>query len=421
LKIVHLCSYDIAGGAARSAYRLHTGLKKMHQDSIMFVENKQSEDPSVVVFNPTADFFTRLKRYMRWRRINRDFEHYRKTLPSWLELFSDDRTRYGTPLINQIPNSDVINLHWVARFMDYEAFFSSVPQRTPIVWTLHDMNAFTGGCHYDNGCRKFEDSCGACPQLGSKVENDLSRGIWGRKKNVFDNADKSRLHIVTPSKWLATEAQRSSLFKQFSVSVIPYGFNQEVFAQRDAYGFRKAFDISEESQVLLFIADYVANQRKGFHLLIDAVRSLDKNSNLVLLSVGEEMPKLDTDIRHIHLGRIYNDRLLSLIYSSADVFIVPSLQDNLPNTVLEAMSCGTPVVGFDTGGIPDMVFHGKTGLLAQPKNVNDLSEKIQWMIDHPDDGKQMGINARKHVVEKFTLEIQATRYIDLYSKLLSSS
>jgi len=130
---------------------------------------------------------------------------------------------------------------------------------------------------------------------------------------------------------------------------------------------------------------------------------------------------LDTDIRHIHLGRIYNDRLLSLIYSSADVFIVPSLQDNLPNTVLEAMSCGTPVVGFDTGGIPDMVFHGKTGLLAQPKNVNDLSEKIQWMIDHPDDRKQMGINARKHVVEKFTPEIQATRYIDLYSKLLSSS
>ena len=227
MRIVHLNTYDVRGGAARSAYRIHKGLQRAGHHSTMLVKEQTGSDPSVTLFHSPEDPLTRLRRRMRREAITRDFRRYQHSRPQGYEPFSDERTLFGATLVDQLPACDVVNLHWIAGFLDYEAFFSRVTQSTPVVWTLHDMNAFTGGCHYDDGCGRFRGSCGACPQLGSTVERDLSRAVWERKRRAFTGLKRSALRVVTPSRWLAAEATRSTLFAGLQTDVIPYGIDVE--------------------------------------------------------------------------------------------------------------------------------------------------------------------------------------------------
>jgi len=419
LKIVHINTYDIIGGAARAAYRLHIGLDRLGQDSTMFVANRKSEDPKVVTFRPPMKAFNRLHRFFRRKKIEGDFQRYAASCPSGYDPFTDDRSEHGNDVLGQLPSCDIINLHWVAGFVDYRAFFSGILKNIPIVWTLHDMNAFTGGCHYDYSCGKFIRSCGGCPQLGSDIEDDLSRKVWKRKKVAFDQLGAERLHIIAPSRWLAKEAKQSSLLGRFPVSVIPYGLDQEVFAPRDAKGFREALGIPADAQVVLFVADWVQNKRKGFSILTEAFSGLNDVDNLLLFSVGSGQIELGTNKSYVHLEYIDVDRILSIAYSAADVFVIPSLQDNLPNTVLEAIACGTPVVGFDVSGIPDLVRPGITGYLAPVQDVSALRNAIVDLLGDPDTLAEMSANCRRVAKKEYDLNLQAKRYAELYEKILT--
>lgn len=419
MNVLHINTFDQSGGAARAARRLHMGLRRLGHHSSIFVSRRSSNDSTVTAFAPPMDLPSRLGRRMRRGRINRDFARYRASRPAGYEPFRDDRTQHGAGPLSQLPSCDVINVHWIAGFVDYPSFFSQVPKHTPIVWTLHDMNPFTGGCHYDDGCGGFTDRCGACPQLGSNDSDDLSRQIWQRKHRIFDQIDSSRLHIVTPSGWLAAEAERSTLLEHFPISVIPNGLDTHAFSPRDRYIARAALDLPQAADVVLFVAHSLSNRRKGFALLTQALTALADWPNLFLVSVGRGKPAIDSSIPCLHLGHLGNDRLLSLVYSAADLFVIASIQDNLPNTVLESLACGTPVVGFAVGGIPEVVRPGITGLLATPQDVAGVRAAIVELIEDPAERAKMSANCRRVAVEEYGLELQARRYVELYETTLT--
>ena len=290
MKVLHIATSDITGGAARAAYRLHKGLLTKNVNSKMLVRNKRSDDPFVRQFHPSMDFKTRLFRRSRQENINKNYMRYDKKKPAGLEYFSDSRSLYNEPVLRHVGNIDVINLHWIAEFIDYQSFFKSLTANTPVVWTLHDMNPFTGGCHYTGPCRRFEEKCGACPQLGSSSKKDLSRSIWNDKQEAFSYLDSMPLHIVTPSRWLSEQAKASALFGQFPSSVIPNGLDTEVFQPRDTSEFRNALGIPADASIVGFVADSTTNIRKGFHYLKVVLESLD-DKNIYLLSVGGITPR----------------------------------------------------------------------------------------------------------------------------------
>jgi glycosyltransferase involved in cell wall biosynthesis len=387
----------------------------------MFVARSSGNDSTVTAFAAPTDLLSRLRRRLRHERISRDFARYRPTRPVGYELFSDDRTQHGSAPLSQLPACDVIDLHWIAGFIDFQSFFAQVSKSTPIVWTLHDMNPFTGGCHYDDGCGRFADHCGACPQLGSNDLEDLSRRIWERKRRFLDQIEPGQLHIATPSRWLAGEAQRSSLFRHLPIYVIPNSLDTDVFLPRDRYVARAALEVPQDAGVAVFVASSVVNRRKGFALLARALTDLGDFPNLFLLSVGSGRPAIDASIPHLHLQNVGDDRLLSLVYSAADLLVIPSIQDNLPNAVLECLACGTPAIGFAVGGIPDVVRPGITGLLAPSQDTGALRAAMVQLLRSPTERARMSDNCRRVAVEEYALDVQARRYVDLYELILASN
>lgn len=419
MKVVHLSTYDLKGGAAISAYRLHRGLVRTGHDSSMFVKYKSSQDSKVAEFVLPMDLRARWRRRSRRKAIIHSIRPYEQTRPPGLELFSEDRTPYGGSMLAQIPSCDVMNLHWVAAYIDYEQFFPAASRRAAIVWTLHDMNAVTGGCHYDMECERYSQRCGACPQLGSQDTNDLASQVWDRKRALFERLDPKRICIVTPSRWLGRVVKRSPIFSRFRVEAIPYGLDLDEFAPRDRQAARDVLGIPQQAKVVLFIAEMVDNRRKGFALLAEALADCAGSvEQLWLLSVGNHPPKIEGGFQGSHLSYLGNDRMLSLAYSAADLFVIPSVQDNLPNTVMEAMACGTPVVGFDVGGIRDMVCQGDTGLLESPGDVNGLRSAIIHLLNDLSKCRSMGQRARQIALAEYPLVLQAQRYSDLYKDLV---
>ena len=423
MKIVHVSTYDdITGaGAAIAAYRLHRGLLRLGFDSRMFVAHRRQDDPTVTAFVPPMDLRSRVRRRLRYELITRSFARYRTSRPDGFEIFTDDRTKQGADVLAQLPPCDVINVHSIEYFLDYRSFFATLPRQTPVVRTLHDMSAFTGGCVYDAGCGKFIERCGACPQLGSNKTEDLSRQIWQRKYSVFNGRIPSgRLHLVAASRWTAAEVRRSTLLGDFPVTVIPYGLDIDEFAPRDRYVTRDVLGVPQDARVVLFAAHSLARRNKGFAVLVEALDGLRNLTNLLLISLGDGKPPIETQIPHLHLGLIRNERLLSMVYSAADVFVIPSLQEAFGQTALESIACGTPVVGFAVGGILDTVRPGITGLLVPPQDVAALRAAIVELLQDRVGRSQMAANCRRVAVEEYALEVQARRYAELYESVLAS-
>ncbi len=414
MRVVHLSTSDSGGGAFRAAFRLHTGLRGLGVDSKMLVLRAGSGDPNVIALKPRQDFFARLSRKRRARRIHADYEQYRSTIPTGVEPFSDDRSPY-TELVEQLPPCDLINLHWIGGFLDWRSFFEAAPS-VPIVWRLADMGALTGGCHYDQGCGKFSASCGACPQLGSKDENDLSRQVWQRRRDALS---RRNVQVVATSQWIAREAKKSSLFKSFPITVIPNGLDVEEFAPRDKGFCRDLWNIPRDAKVVLFAAESVANVRKGFKHLADALAQVRGIEKLLLVSVGGGKCELPDGLNHLPLGKVNNDRMLSTIYSAADVFVIPSLQESFGQTVIESLACGTPVVGFASGGIVDMVRPGLTGWLAETGNTRALRDAIATALGDDAARTTMSANCRRVAVEEYSMQAQSRAYLQLYETLVA--
>jgi glycosyltransferase involved in cell wall biosynthesis len=422
MHIVHLSTSDTAGGAARAAYRVHSGLVRLGHDSRMFVSTRFSRDTAVDRFFPSKDLVAKVRRRVRRRALARDFAPYDGRLPERHELFSDDRTEHGIDMARQVPACDLVNLHWVAGFLDHVSFFEYFARErkdVPIVWRLADMAPLTGGCHYDQGCGRFTARCGACPELGSTEENDLSRQVWQRKDRALGALQPGRMHLVATSRWIAGEARRSSLLGRFPVTIIPNGLDPDVFQPHDKSFSRDVLNIPRDVPVVLFAADSASQRRKGFRELVEAVEGISGIENVTLVSVGGGKAELKGGHRHIHIGRLSDDRLLAMAYSAADVFVIPSLQEAFGQTVIESMACGTPVVGFASGGIPDMVRPGITGHLAPTGDTVALRDGIVKLLRDPTGRAGMSQHCRRIVLEEYSLDVQARQYVRLYESLLA--
>jgi glycosyltransferase involved in cell wall biosynthesis len=416
MKPLILSTSDIQGGAARSAYRLHQGLKSINVRSQMLVQTKYSDDNRVTGASASSG----MGNAVAGLRLTLDH------LP--LKLYSKrDRTSYSLPWLpdnlisqtNQI-NPDIINLHWInGGFLNINTI---AKLNKPLVWTFHDMWAFTGGCHYNQECERYTKSCGSCPQLNSNQDRDLSRWMWHRKSKAWKNLN---LTIVTPSRWLANCASSSSLFQNTPIEVIPYGLDLDTYRPINKKFARELLHLPQDKQLILFGSlQATSDKRKGFHLLQPALNQLCSSGwqdklELVVFGASKTENSTNFGFKSHYLGSLNDDLSLALAYSAADVFVAPSLQDNLPNTVMESIACGTPCVAFDIGGMPDMIEHQKNGYLAKSFKIEDLVSGIIWIIENKERHKKLSYHAREKAEQEFSLQIQAHRYLSIYSTSIS--
>lgn len=417
-RVLHLSTYAASRGAARAAHRLHSGLRALGWESEMLVLKSTLRDPTVHELALSTSLPARMRRALVRLRVDRQFRGYRAAQYRDFDWFSDDRSPSGWDVARQLPDHAVLQLHWVAGFVDYRMLFGALAPGARVVWRLSDMNPFTGGCHYARDCRRFESDCGACPQLRSADSADLSRAIWRRKREAYAKAGAARIEIVAPTTWIAAEAGRSALLRHCRIRRIPNGLDVHDFSPRDRGFARETLGIAPGAKVVLFVADDTSDRRKGLSSLMESLHALRSTPELTLVSVGSSHVAAPQELRHLHLGRIQNDRLLSLVYSAADVYAIPAVQDNMPATVLESLACGTPVVGFEAGGISDMVRPGITGLLAPPGDSEALAGTLRRLLT--DDGVrgEMARECRRVAEREYSVETMARAYHALYEELL---
>lgn len=401
------------GGAARAAYRLHQGFRNIGVTSQLLVQSKDIKDNTVVApLTNLGKAIGKLKPHLDVLPL--------KAYPNRAEsAFSLEWLPDNVPARSAQLDSDIINLHWIN--LGYLQIESLAKFKKPIVWTIHDMWAFTGGCYYTGGCDLYTQSCGACPQLASQKRQDLSRWVWQRKAKAWKNIN---LTIVTPSRWLAGCAQKSSLFQDLRIEVIPNGLDIQVYKPFDKKLARQLLNLPLNKKLILFGAvTGTSDKRKGFHLLLAAIQKLNQYTSkedieLVIFGTSQPSEPPDFGLKTYYLGALSDDIALSLVYSSADVFVAPSVEDNLPNTIVESLACGTPCVGFKIGGIPDIIDHGENGYLAQPAEPEDLAVGIAWVIDNSSsDSSKLHEQAREKVEREFNLETQALRYLSLFTEI----
>jgi glycosyltransferase involved in cell wall biosynthesis len=422
MKISMLSTFDNVGGAPIAAYRLFKGLKQLKQEPVMLVKDKKSNDPGIYKIRTTPPEYN-IERMLFQQIHKKEIDQDRTILTNtW---FSIPYPGYDLSKTQLISNSDIINLHWVAEFQSVETISNLLKTAKPVVWTLHDENPYTGGCHYTAGCTKYRDDCLDCLQLKDN-RNQIPFYNLKNKINLWNKI----LTIVTPSKWLAECARKSRVFKGLRIEVIPNSLETDVFKPKEKELAKKELGLDTQSVTLLFGAYTSFEKRKGFVKLLDAMKyclqdkkfkNLVKKAGIKILTFGppqEDLQKLDIEIESI--GYIDDNEKLSTIYSAADIFILPSLEDNLPNTMLEAMACGTPVVSFEVGGMPDMITNGITGYMAPPFDVKEFGEIILKIVFNRDERKQMERNCRQLIEKKFKLQDQAENYLALFQDLLKS-
>ena len=421
MKIIQLNTYDIDGGAARAAYRLHRGLIEIGQQSRLLATVKSSQDETVSLLSTQTPILARDSEY--FSLIQQHYINANRTSLS-NTLFSLPYPGLDLTQLPEILAADIINLHWIAYYQSPVTLKQLLDLGKPVVWTLHDMYAFTGGCHYSSGCSQYQKDCFSCPQL--------KEDSWGLTsallKDKLDLLANSNLTVVTPSNWLAECARNSQLFRHHPVEVIPYSLETDVFVPLAKTEAKKRLGISPKTFTVLAGAQDGNERRKGFLELLQSLKictanvsfqELVETGKFQLLCFGvpnEQLQALNFPI--LSLGQINSDQELSEIYSAADIFVLPSLEDNLPNTMLEAMSCGTPVIAFNIGGISDILKDGLTGRLLSEVDSHQMAQAILDSISDPNLCQQMGRKCRQVIETYYPLPVQAKRYVNLYQELL---
>lgn len=414
MKIVHVSSTD-QGGAAISCIRLHCGLLEMGIDSTLITISKKRVDiPEHFSFAKKSNL-TYLQRIMlRLGLFTPMYLRHQQALQNKVkgyEHFSFPDSDFKLHESDLIKQADIVNLHWTAGYLDYSSFFSEINKN--IVWTLHDMNAFTGGCHYSSGCDLYEKDCSLCPQL----EGTKNRAITNTHLKIKQKStEKARLTIVTPSQWLKSCAQKSAVFSKKTVHVIPYGLNLENFKCVSKEQARKELGLPLDKKIILFVSHSIENKRKGFDVLEKSLHLLTDSNQFALVSVGSAAIKKELK-NYISLGEIKSEQQMMLAYNASDVFVLPSTEDNLPNVAIEAIACGVPVIGFNIGGMPDIVKEHFNGLLCNETNTEALAETIRQFFKEESRYDKEAI--RKDAELRYDSKIQAKAYIQLYKELLN--
>ena len=409
MRILHINTTDIIGGAGIAAYRLHTALRNEGIESFMLVQYKKSED-EFVLKNCSFPYINKI-------RSEIDYLPLKFVLNDKNSIFSVAWLKNNIYKKIKELKPDIIHFHWINNgFVNIE---SLKKMNIPIIWSLHDMWPFTGGCHYDNECGKYKTECTNCPML--KKNSKLSERVFRRKKQTYSKI--KNLHVNGLSKWLANCASVSSLFSENTIHNIPNCIDVNQFSPISKEDAKKQLSFPENKKVILFGAVAATkDKRKGYDLLEKALLKINVKSDKILTVFGSDKKQRikKNNFEFFYLGHISDPKQMQIIYSAADVIVIPSRQENLSNIVMEALSCGTPVVAFDIGGMPDFIVHKKNGYLAKNFDTTDLLNGIEWAINN-DNYKQISENARKTVKSKFESSIVAKQYIETYKNIIAES
>ena len=375
----------------------------------MLVQSKYSDEFSVI--GPE----TKAQKAVGMLRPSLELIPVRRYPDATSALFSPSWAPFSK-LIDKINalNPDVVHLHWVTGGMLRIEDLAKI--RAPIVWTLHDMWPFTGGCHYDAGCAGYLQQCGKCPVLGSTRSNDLSHRVWSRKKACFGGLPN--FTVVALSKWLTDCATSSSLLRSDQVVNLPNPIDTQVFAPFSKAEARRLIGLPQDKKLILFGAmSATSDPRKGFRELAEALAYLPLDYELVVFGSSEPKTPQGFSQKAHYLGQLHDDVSLRLLYCAADVMVVPSLQENLSNAIMESLACGKPVVGFAIGGNPDLIEHKQNGYLAKAYDNRDLAEGINWVLQHGAPDTLAG-SARDKVLREFDSRVVAAKYTKLYQRIL---
>ena len=405
LQVNHFTTY-LAGGAGIAAHRLHKALCRTNTESRLFFNMGESSDPTIIAAFQNRRFLWRnaVDLAISWRNRQTVPGGF-VTAPGWIRK---------TPIQATGMMPDIVNLHWVARWLDLPSFFGSLPDRHPVVWSVHDLIPITGGCHYPGECDHFTQRCGNCPQQRSPRETDATRKFFRIKEKIY--AGKN-LHFVGNSEWTSAQVRRSGLAKYAqSVRTIPLGVDVGQFQPVEKIHARRAMGILDDRLVIGFACADLSEERKGAGLLIEAAKVLAGQKVLLVTFGSGRWPEIG-GIETLQLGALHSPRLQSLYYSALDVFVTPSRVETFGNTAMEAMACETPVVAYATSGLNDVVADGETGLLEQ--EIGSVPGLVR-MRQHPGERQKMGVAARQRVIRNFSDALMAERYTTLYEELLNS-
>lgn len=419
LRVVHINNSDVRGGAAVAANRLNVALRNFGVDSSMLVQEAVSDAENIVQAGDGKLY--KGKAFTRFVLERLTFLPYERN--SVLRFaFSPANTGLDITKHPLVQEADIVHLHWINQgYLSLKSLKKLFDTGKPVVWTLHDMWPFTGGCHYSGTCLEFLERCSFCPYLRKPSKNDLSSRQFDLKKKLYRDV---KLHPVACSKWLRALSSESSLFRNKEVSAIPNPIDVDVFKPLDRAECRKSLGLPQDKKLLLFGAANVNDMRKGarylfeaLNILIDSFPVFKEKVEVMVFGKMSQDTKAGIQLGIHNLKYVSNIEELVKIYNAADIFVLPSLQDNLPNTVMESMACGTPVVAFSTGGVPEMVKHLHTGFLAESKNALNLATGIYETI-FLSDMEQMRKNAREKVLAEYTSDVVARQYVEVYEKLL---
>lgn len=403
MKVLILSTFSKTGGAAIAASRLLKALNANGVEATMlsrksldlpFWKEKWGGIPALI------------ERLCVWLTTGLHMEY----------LFAADIANIGDDIINtpEFKEADVIHLHWINQgFISLHTLRRIVHSGKRIVWTMHDQWAMTGICHYSDDCHGYEKDCGNCPLLRYSMTHGVARRVFNAKRRIYS---EGRITFVTCSQWLGSMARTSAIAKGIEVLSIPNPIDTTLFAPMDRAEARQLLGLSTDGTKILFGCQKVTDERKGLYYLIQATAYLpDVEVLLVGGSAQSTKALMPRNIKTTCIGQVNDPRRMAALYAAADAFVTPSLQDNLPNTIMEAMACGTPCVGFNVGGIPEMIDHKVNGFVAQYKSAESLAQGI-FYVTAPENAMRLSKTAREKVMQEYSERSVAERYIEVYKQ-----
>ncbi len=417
MKVCLINTADHGGGAPVACKRLLQALKPK-VDVNLLVQDKKTDDENIVSNIDNSLNLIKAEANFYFERL--PFIAFQERDKSVRFAFSPANTGTDISQNKYIKNADILHLHWINQgFLSLKNIKTLFKLNKPIVWTLHDMWTFTGGCHYAGDCDHFLKQCGNCKFLRNPNDNDISKKGWFGKEEIYQQ--NKNIVFVACSEWLAKVAKSSSLLKNFRVEAIPNPIKTEIYKSLDKATLRKKWSIDLDVKIILFGAANINDKRKGLVYLLEALEFLKKSNtgfNIQVLLFGKnkslDISQLPFPAKSFSI--VNDEQQLVEIYNLADVFVLPSLEDNLPNMVMEALSCAIPVVAFEQGGIPEMLNHQQNGYIAKYKSAEDLANGISWVLNQ--EGDNLKNNAREKVLNSYSEDIIAEKYLAVYKSLI---
>ena len=407
MRVLIVNTSERTGGAAVAANRLMIALNNNGVKAKMLVRDKES-DALTVVGLPKSPM-------LRWHFLWERFVVFFRCHFSLKHLFEIDLANTGSDItkLREFQEADVIHLHWINQGMlSLKGIRKILQSGKPVVWTMHDIWPATAVCHLTLDCRQFVNKCSRCRLL--PTGSTLADQIWKKKQWMLADAS---IYYVACSRWLESEAKASALLKGHKVTSIPNPIDTHIYNRCNKQEARQRLGLPADKRLILFVSQRVTNRNKGMDYLVEACRQLDvPNAGLVIL--GGHAEDITTQLPTFPLGYVNDEHRIIDVYNAADVFVLPSLSENLPNTIMEAMACGVPCVAFRVGGIPEEIDHRQNGYVAEYRNAEDLARGIRWILTEAD-YDELSKNAVHKVAQNYSQQSVALKYLDVYQQAMA--